>query len=220
MLLEEAQWIKKVIENNFSLNDFPLLNVGSSTKEFRESVQPFIFSEIFKPIEDKNYSVIHTDIKEDNGVDIVGDLNDAKFRSHLRGNNIKSILCSNLLEHLEDPQQICNSILEIVPINGLILVTVPYSFPYHNDPIDTLLRPNIKELHAFFPNTEILESEIIVSNNSFYNDLMNNKKYFLKMTIRWLLPFYKYSEWKHSIKDTVKLKEKYSATCVLLRKRN
>jgi hypothetical protein len=220
MLVEEAQWIKKVIENNFYLNDFPLLNVGSSTKEFRESVQPFIFSEIFKPLEDKNYSVLHTDIKEDNGVDIVGDLNDAKFRIHLRENNIKSILCSNLLEHLEDPQQICNSILEIVPINGLILVTVPYSFPYHNDPIDTLLRPNIKELHAFFPNTEILESEIVVSNNSFYNDLMNNKKYFLKMIIRWLLPFYKYSEWKYSIKDTVKLKKKYSATCVLLKRVN
>jgi hypothetical protein len=32
------------------------------------------------------------------------------------------------------------------------------------------------------------------------------------------MPFYKYSDWKHMIKDLFQLRRKYSASCVVLEK--
>ena len=36
--------------------------------------------------------------------------------------------------------------LDLLPIGGLIFVTVPLSYPYHRDPIDTMFRPSLAEL--------------------------------------------------------------------------
>lgn len=218
MLVEESVWIKKSIENHFGAGDFPLLNIGSSTKEFREKAQPHIYQNIFAPLNVKKNPVIHADMKNDEGVDVVGDLNDEKFRESLKQKKIKSVVCSNLLEHLSAPQLICNSILDLLPSGGWIIVTVPYSFPYHKDPIDTMLRPSISELHAFFPNTLLVESEIVVSTNSYKDDLVNNKKYLFLMMRRWVLPFYKFKEWKYMVSDLFRANRKYSATCLLLKK--
>ena len=35
MLIEEAIWIKNQLNNHFGNDDFPLLNLGSSTRKFR-----------------------------------------------------------------------------------------------------------------------------------------------------------------------------------------
>src|SRR5690606_3940641 len=117
----------------------------------------------------------------------------------LRSAQIKSILCSNLLEHLEDPYLIAESILQILDPGGLIIVTVPFSYPYHKDPIDTLFRPDTGELYALFPGTEILRADIVSSNDSFAKDLFRDKKYMAKMLLRWLMPFYKFSDWTKMI---------------------
>lgn len=219
MLIEEADWIKQVMEKHFSKEDFPLLNVGSSTESFRKETQPFIYEEIFLPLIKKGFEVIHTDLKKEEGVDIDGDLNSKEFRAQLKGLNIKSVLCSNLLEHLEKPQEICDSILDILPSGGKLIITVPNSFPYHKDPIDTMLRPNVDELHAFFPNTGLVKAEIVVSNNCYKDSLVNNWRYLFTMIVRWMLPFYKYSEWRHMIKDLFQANKKYKATCFVLHKR-
>ena len=73
MFKEEAKWLANMI---YSLNPnsvFPMLNIGSSNKKFREQEQPWIDELLFKPARTKGYSVIHTDIKNDIGVDLVGD---------------------------------------------------------------------------------------------------------------------------------------------------
>jgi hypothetical protein len=219
MLIEEADWINQVMEKHFSKEDFPLLNVGSSTESFRKETQPFIHEEIFLPLIKKGFEVLHTDLKKEEGVDIDGDLNSKEFRAQLKSLNIKSVLCSNLLEHLEKPQEICDSILDILPSGGKLIITVPNSFPYHKDPIDTMLRPNIHELHAFFPNTSLVKAEVVVSNNCYKDSLVNNWKYLLTMIVRWLLPFYKFKEWRHMIKDLFQANKKYKATCLVLQKK-
>jgi hypothetical protein len=219
MLNKEARWIRSTIEAYFKPEDFPLLNVGSATATFRKKVQPHIHEHIFAPLEEKSLQVLHADIKTDDGVDIAGDLNDPEFRKKLRGQNVKSVLCSNLLEHLEDPHSICGSLLEVITPGGLILVTVPHSFPFHKDPIDTMLRPSVTELHSFFPGTEIISSAIADDNDNFRKSLFSNKKYFLIMAVRWCLPFYRFSEWKLMMKDLLNWNKNYAATCLLLRKK-
>jgi len=194
MLKEEAIWISKIFETQFTNENYPLLNIGSSTAEFREKTQPHINDLVFKPLLEKSIEVIHTDIKKAKGVDAVGDLNDVSFRNTLKKIGVKSVLCSNLLEHLEKPQEICNAMLELLNPGGLIVVTVPHYFPFHKDPIDTMLRPGILELHAFFPQTEIMSSEIVESNNCYKDSLLTNSRYLMIMTIRLLLPFYKFKK--------------------------
>jgi hypothetical protein len=218
MLIEEAGWIGETIRRHFKKDDYPLLNIGSSTAHFRESVQPHIHQSVFLPIQDEKNEVIHLDIKQSDGVDLVGDLNNGEFRESLRQLGIRSVLCSNLLEHLEHPKVICESILNVLPKGGLIVVTVPYEFPFHKDPIDTLLRPDVMELQKFFPGTSLLDSAIIKSHKSYAYDLRRNTRYFSIMVVRLLLPFYKFSEWRLILKDFARANRKYSATCLLLRK--
>lgn len=218
MLVSEAEWIQSVLANHFKEEDFPLLNVGSSNLEFRSKVQPHIEQLIFNPLREKGYQFFHVDLKDDEGVDLIGDLNDADFRKKLQELGINSVLCSNLLEHLENPQLIIDAILNLLDVGGKIIITVPYQFPYHKDPIDTMFRPSPDELHKMFPNTRVIQKDIVNEDLSFYNDLMSNKKYALKMTIRWCLPFYKYNDWKHMVKSLKHLRAKYSASVILLEK--
>ncbi len=218
MLVEESVWIKDTLTNYFSENNFPILNVGSSTAQFRQSVQPFIHSNIFEPLLKQNKNVIHLDIKKADGVDIEGDLTKEDFRSTLLSLNVNSILCSNLLEHLKNPEIIALAMLQTLNSGGLLLVTVPHFFPYHNDPIDTMFRPSVEKLHQLFPNTEIVVSSVVKSKDCYYNDLMRNKRYLGIMLARLFLPFYKFSEWKFIVKDMINAKKKYSATCILIKK--
>ncbi|MGL4502485.1 MAG: hypothetical protein ACRCU2_25700, partial [Planktothrix sp.] len=79
---------------------FPLLNLGSSSKIFREKEQPWIDQYLFRSPREKGNLVIHADLKQDGGVDLVGDLNDLVFLEKIAELKIKSVLCSNLLEHI------------------------------------------------------------------------------------------------------------------------
>lgn len=218
MLSEESIWIRNIIKDKFSDEDFPLLNLGSSTQEFRKITQPDIYNNVFAPLIKAKKKVFHADMKDEIGVDLVGDLNEELFRIRLKALSIQSVLCSNLLEHLEEPQIICNAILDILPKGGKLIVTLPFQFPYHKDPIDTMLRPSIEELKLMFPGTKCIDSEVVNSTNTYLDSLKGNKRYYFIMLARWLMPFYKYSEWKFIIKDYFNRNKKYSATCILLQK--
>ena len=80
MLKEETTWIKNILNNEFSKNDFTLLNLGSSTEEFRKTTQPYIYKNVFSPLTEEKKKVIHSDIKNEKGVDLVGDINKESFR--------------------------------------------------------------------------------------------------------------------------------------------
>jgi hypothetical protein len=47
-------------------------------------------------------------------------------------------------------------LLRLLPPGGYLLVTVPHSYPYHEDPFDTMYRPDVAELAALHPGTVAL----------------------------------------------------------------
>ncbi|KRH95855.1 MULTISPECIES: hypothetical protein [Cylindrospermopsis] len=49
MLKQEAQWLGKMIYSLDQDSIFPLLNLGSSSQNFREKQQPWIYQFLFKP---------------------------------------------------------------------------------------------------------------------------------------------------------------------------
>jgi len=160
MLYEESLWFKDIISR--TINDGSLvLNIGSSTKEFIELTQPYIKSNILDVLSAKNCVVKNIDIKDSEGVDLVGDVMDVTFIKQLKELNASAIICANLLEHLEDRKAFCNALTTILNKDTLLLVSVPFSFPYHEDPIDTLYRPSVNDLQNAFPKLKLVNGNIV-----------------------------------------------------------
>jgi hypothetical protein len=134
----------------------PLLNLGSSTRHFREVVKPHIEEELFRPLREAGVKVVHSDLKNSEGVEVAGDFLDPAVRRRLQAMGFRSVLLSNLLEHVTDRQAVASACEEIVGSGGLILATVPSSCPYHADPIDTYFRPSPAELAKLFGRSEPL----------------------------------------------------------------
>ena len=90
-------------------------------------------------------------MKKDEGVDVVGDVFDPAFQEQCRQFQLRTVLCCNILEHmLESAAGFANVVSQLVPANGYLVVSVPHSYPFHADPIDTLFRPAPDEVVRLF----------------------------------------------------------------------
>ena len=146
MLYEEAKFIGKVMHALDPNDVFPLLNLGSSSDELAKQRQPWIDEYIFSKARASNLKVVNVDLKANPGVDIVRDVTDPAFLEELKTMGFKSIICSNMLEHVptDSVERICESLQQIIPKDGYLFISGPYKFPYHPDPIDTMFRPNVE----------------------------------------------------------------------------
>ena len=216
MLYEESLWFKKIIQKHTPSNTL-VLNIGSSTKEFTEVLQPYIKANLIDEFIKKNCTVKNIDIKHAEGVDLVGDVTDPSFVAQLKALNASFIICSNLLEHLSERTKFCYALTEIMNPNTKLIVSVPFSFPYHEDPIDTMYRPNLSELQNAFPKLIQIEGEI-VDCGSFLDFSHKNhsflKKYFsfIKLSIAAAISFLIYRKKFEKLSWIFK---RISATCVI-----
>jgi hypothetical protein len=128
----------------------PVLNLGSSNEQFRKRTHPHVDREIFFPLEARGAHVVHADLKEDRGIDIVGDVYDPAFQEECRRLHARTVLCCNILEHVTDAAGFARIVSGMVPPEGHLVVSVPRSYPFHADPIDTLFRPSPSEVVALF----------------------------------------------------------------------
>jgi hypothetical protein len=139
----------------------PLLNLGSSTRAFREQAKPHIERALFAPLRAAGVEVVHSDLKQADGVDVAGDIMEPAVRMALKARGFRALLIANMLEHVRDRDAVTAACEEIAGPGGLILATVPMSFPYHADPIDTGYRPRPEELAAAFRGSEALLAEAV-----------------------------------------------------------
>jgi hypothetical protein len=165
MLVREAKWFRDRLLERDPREVFPLLNVGSQSEEFRKAGQPWVDKHLFAPLRAAGREVVHTDVWPAPGVDLVGNLLEPDFRQEIRARGFKSVLFSNVLEHVREPGQLSAAVAELVPAGGLLFVSAPYRFPYHPDPIDTLYRPDVEQLAAQFPQTAVERSALLRCGN-------------------------------------------------------
>lgn len=217
MLPQEAHWFRHQFQQFPADTLFPLLNVGSSTLHFRTIEQPWIEQEIFRPLRDAGHEVVHADLKGAEGVEWVGDLTNTNFLESLKQRGFRSVLCSNLLEHLSEREPLCRAIVELLPIGGYIFASCPYGFPYHPDPIDTRFRPTVAELAAQFPGTRLLTGDQ-VAGHTFRQQINRGPRYLAKLAVRMLLPLYKPKMWVSILHHTLWWNRPFTATCVVLQK--
>ena len=196
------------------------LNVGSSTAHFRELEQPHVTQRFIRPLEQAGLRFVHCDMKSAPGVDEVGDVLDPKFRARLKRYKAKLMVCSNLLEHLEDPKAFARACGDLVVEGGYGLFSVPSSYPYHPDPIDTMLRPSPQQLAALLPGwTATRHCEL--TTGSYWADLRKGGRPLMALArhaLRVAMPFYRPSTWRTNASRLSYLLRSYRVSIVLLKK--
>jgi SAM-dependent methyltransferase len=196
------------------------LNIGSSTRQFREREQPHVTERFIRPLEAEGLRFVHSDMKDADGVDEVGDVLDPEFRSRLQRYDAQLLVCSNLLEHLTEPQRFASACGDLVKQGGYGIFSVPCSYPYHPDPIDTMLRLRPGELAAMLPGWETIRSAEIKSGN-YWCDLRRSGNAMSRVVSqigRVAMPFYRPSRWRENASRLSWLMRTYRVSAVLLRK--
>jgi glycosyltransferase involved in cell wall biosynthesis len=218
MNILESQWLGQRLAKVPDDELFPILNIGCSTLEFRTQTQPYIDQNIFAPLRARGGKVIHLDIKAAPGVDMVGDLLDPAFLHRISQMHVRTAMISNLFEHVTVREEICNVVMRILPPGGHVFVSGPYQYPYHADPIDTLFRPTVAEMHGHFPGTGIVDSAIIDSGNWRQWNKAERGRPLGRALARLFLPFYRPVKWLEVVRQTPYVFRHITAFAVVLRK--
>lgn len=215
MFAAEARWLcRKVLEFS-AVRVSPLLNIGSSTREFREVEQPWTQLELFAPLAAAGVDVVHLDVRDGDGIDVRADILADADLPRLKTVGAKAILCCNVLEHVREPARLAQRCLEIVGPGGLVFVTVPYSYPHHRDPIDTLYRPSPPELAQLFAPARMLEGEIVDVGESYRNQVRKRPWILLRHVFRAPVPFLGLEKWRRSMGKLYWLKHNYQVTAAV-----
>ena len=202
-----------------NISNVKLLDIGGSTQNFRYNSQPYINDIVFSPLSKVHIEVVHCDIKNAEGVDLVGDIVNSDFKERIKSMSFAIILASNLLEHVRDLTDFCQALEYILPSQGILIITGPNLYPYHRNSIDTFFRPDVKEVVSLFPGCDLKTGIILESNESHFITLMKHPLILLLTLKNWAIPRYGYEEWKKRLSDIPNLFNKYRITCVVLRKR-
>jgi len=218
MFEAEACWLRRALEAFPPERLSPLLNLGSSSAVVRKAIQPWIDAEVFCPLLGRGVETVHVDMRELPGVDVRADLTDASDVERLSALRPNALLCCNLLEHVLEPKQLARHCLDLLPRGGLVFVTVPFSYPYHRDPIDTLYRPSPAELSELFGSARMLDGTILGAGVSYRNAVRERPWILLRHVWRFPVPFLSFERWKRSMLRLYWLVAEYRITCAVFEK--
>jgi SAM-dependent methyltransferase len=215
MFAAEAVWLESQLRRWAPDELSPLLNVGSSTRAFREGVQPWTEQNLFAPLRNRGVELIHLDNREGDGIDIRADMLSDTDLPRITARRPKAILCCNILEHVRDPAALARRCMDIVGPGGLIFVTVPYSYPHHRDPIDTMFRPEPDQLAALFGPARMLTGEVIDVGESYGRLVLNRPWLLLRHALRFPFPFIGFEGWKRSMAKLYWITHNYRITAAI-----
>jgi len=218
MFEAEARWLRYALDVFPPERLSPLLNLGSGSAEVRKGVQPWIEDQLFLPLHSRNVEVVHVDMRELPGVDVKADLTDPADVRRLQALRPQALLCCNVLEHVIQPDRLARHCLDLVAPGGLLFVTVPFSYPYHRDPIDTMYRPNPAELAELLVGARLLESTILDTGVSYRNAVRERPWILLRHVWRFPVPFLSFEKWKRSMTRLYWLAAEYRITCAVFEK--
>jgi len=214
----EAAWIEETLAAVPDESLGTVLDVGSADLAFRTVDQPWIDERIHGPLAARAVPVVFADVKTAPGIDLVADLMTEAGLADLRGVDANTVLCCNVLEHVEQPAAFASRLGSLVGRGGRLVITVPHSYPHHADPIDTMFRPDIDELVGLVDGFDT-ERAAILSTGSYRDDFARRP---VTLTMRHLFrlpfPFLGWHRWKRSVTKLKYLVKPYRVTCVCLRK--
>ncbi len=216
---EEASWFGDVLRSMPAASISPMLNVGSSTLDYRTRVCPHIGRDLFGPLNERGVRIVHADMKPSDGVDIVGDILDRAVRAKVASLGVRSILCNNLLEHVADIPAICEALADMCPPGGIVCLSVPHAYPFHPDPIDNGFRPSPAQLEEIFKPLGLrLLSQAVLGFGSYGRSLSTNPKLLLRDVYLLLLAPFNAKKRRVLVGNYRFLRREYQVTCAVLKK--
>lgn len=218
MMRCDAEWLAQALARHTNEALSPIVNIGSSTRHFREVVQPFVHELVFAPLEARGVKVIHSDIKAGEGVDISCDIFDDAGLKQLQALKPKALICTHMFEHVADRESLARRLLSLLPEGGVFFVTVPMSYHYHADPIDTMYRPNPDELGSLFAGQDILEKQVLVGETYWSHIRKRPFTLFFRHFFRFFAPFLGIAKWKRSMRKLYWLLNHYKVAAIVGRK--
>jgi Methyltransferase domain len=214
----DAEWLATVLARFQPDELSPILNLGSSTKHFRQVEQPHVDALVFRPLERRGIRVVHADLKHDDGVDIAGDIFDDNVLAAMQAVRPRAVICTHMFEHVVDRDELRRRILAVLPPGGLFFVTVPSSYHEHRDPIDTMYRPSPAELASAFSQHSILEQRELVGHTYWTHVRKRPLTLLFRHTSRFFLPFLGWRQWKRSMTKLYWLFHPYKVAAIIGRK--
>jgi hypothetical protein len=218
MFKAEARWLRGALDSFPSERLSPLLNLGSGSAARRETIQPWVYEQVFRPLRERGVEVLHVDMRDLPGVDVRADVTSPEDLLRLRVLRPSALLCCNLLEHVLEPKRLAQHCLELLESRGLVFVTVPFSYPYHRDPIDTMYRPCLAELSELFAGARLIQGTILGSGESYRDAVRERPWIMLRHVWRFPVPFLSFEKWKRSMARLYWLVAEYRITCAVFEK--
>ncbi|MEQ1784904.1 MAG: methyltransferase domain-containing protein, partial [Hyphomonadaceae bacterium] len=161
MFKKEAAWIAERLAPLSPAEIGTILNVGSSSHQFRTERQPWIDEELFAPLRARNIPVVHVDLKNEPGVDLIANIGEEEGFAAAKAHKPRTVMLCNILEHVHEPDKIAQRAFDLVEPGGRLIISVPRSYPHHRDPFDTMFRPTPEEVAALVPAATLTEREIL-----------------------------------------------------------
>lgn len=221
MRAKESKKLRTILEQYEISKLSPMLEIGSSTLEFRTKTKPHINRNIHEPFKGRGGIIITSDLKEGEGIEISGDLYDQEIQAKIRAHRPKSILCANILEHVVDPKEFLKICDNLIGPGGFLIITVPYSYPYHADPIDTMFRPSPEEIGSLVEGYNVISAEIH-KDTTYWYDLFGDGLFkgvfelFVKWPARILIPNKGLTSWSRRLQWLIWLFRRYQITMIVL----
>ncbi len=194
MHVEESHWINRILERIPAEQLTPVLNIGSSTDDYRFHEQAHIDRLVFAPLRERGVHIVNQDIKKAVGVDVVGNLMDPLFVEKLRAMQFRTLLCNNLLQHVLDPKVLMRRVFDLLPVGALLVVTGPSAYPKHLDPIDTMFRPSPSEILRLFGDVQIVEMQEM-NVGTVLSSYIHHPLGFAQLVVRASVPFIRHAGW-------------------------
>ena len=196
---QEAIWIQENLISVDKENLSPVLDIGSSDLEYRTVRKPWIENHVFEPLARRGVESHYCDVKEKRGIDLIADLMDDNHLVQLRRVGWRTVLCCNDLEHVPDARAFALRLQTLVVDGGRLILTVPNRYPRHDDPIDTMFRPNVEELVALFSGFAV-ERSAILKRGSYRDEFARRPlTLFLRHLLRLPVPFLGFAKWQRSV---------------------
>jgi SAM-dependent methyltransferase len=126
------------------------LDLGSSTSHFRTVEQPHIEEEVMAPLRARGVEIVHLDVKQAPGVDVVCDLDAADERLATRLGEFALVLVCGVLQALREPGRAADLAVRVLAPGGHLVAHHPESARRSFDPVDRKLRMSPGELAGLF----------------------------------------------------------------------
>jgi Methyltransferase domain len=215
MFEAEACWLHSVLDRFGRERLSPLLDLGCGNSARRKTPQPWMEEEIFRPLAMRGVEIIHVDMSPGPEVDVQADLTDPDDVLRLRRLRPQALLCCNLLEHVVEPERLARHCLAMLATGGLVFVTVPFSYPYHRDPIDTMFRPEPLELAGIFAGARLINGTILGTGECYGDAVRQRPWLLLRHLARFPVPFLSLEKWRRSMAKLYWLAAEYRISCAV-----